>query len=69
MEMYDIVEIALVGLAFVLGLVMTVAPKSCTKKEFQDDPAQVAKIRRNGIILMVIGAVVIVGMIILKSLS
>ena len=66
MELYDIVEIALVGLAFVLGLIMTVAPKRCTKKEFQDDPAQVAKIRRNGIILMVIGAVVFVGLIALK---
>lgn len=66
MGMYDLAEIVLVGLAFVLGLVMTVAPKSCTKKEFQDDPAQVAKIRRNGIILMVIGAVVIVGLLVLK---
>ena len=66
MGMYDLAEIALVGLAFVLGLVMTVAPKSCTKKEFKDDPAQVAKIRRNGIILMVIGAVVIVGLIVIK---
>ena len=66
MELYDIAEIALVGMAVVLGLIMTVAPKSCTKKEFKDDPAQVAKIRRNGIILMVIGAVVVVGLILLK---
>ena len=66
MGLYDISEIALVGMAFVLGLVMTVAPKSCTKKEFKDDPAQVAKVRRNGIILMIIGAVVIVGLIVLR---
>lgn len=66
MGLYDIAEILLVGLAFVLGLYMTIVPKSCTKEELRDDPAQVAKTRRNGIILMIISAVVIVGLIVLK---
>ena len=37
---------------FVLGLVMAIIPKQCTKKELRDDPNAVKKIRRSGFILI-----------------
>lgn len=60
MSTYDLARLAVFGLMFILGLVMTVIPKQCTKKEFRDDPSQVAKIRKNGIGIMICGVLLIV---------
>ncbi len=62
--MYDKIPVFLGAVILILGLFMAIAPKSATKKEFRDDEDQVKKIRRNGIIMIVLGiAVIIVGLI------
>lgn len=42
-----------------LGLFMVIFPKQSTKKEMRDDPSAVAKIRRNGFIIIGCGIGVI----------
>lgn len=44
-------EIAAVILA-ILGLVMTIAPKMCTRADKRDDPQSVAMIRKLGIAII-----------------
>ena len=62
--MYDRIPVFLGAVILILGLFMAIAPKSAAKKEFRDDEEQVKKIRRNGIIMLVLGiAVIIVGLI------
>ena len=60
MSAYDLAKIFVFGLMFLMGLIMVIAPKPCTKKELRDDPEQVKKVRTSGIIMMVCGALLIV---------
>ena len=62
--MYDKIPVFLGAVILILGLFMAIAPKSAAKKEFRDDEDQVKKIRRNGIIMIVLViAVIIIGLI------
>lgn len=58
--MYDKIPIFLGICIACLGIFMAVCPKQSTKKEMQDDEAAVAKIKRNGFILIGCGAAVII---------
>lgn len=60
MPAYDIAKIVVFGFLFVLGLIMTVFPKKCTREDLREDPTQVAKLRKGGIVMMICGALLIV---------
>ncbi len=58
--MYDKMGYFLVGIITALGLFMTLAPKISTKKELRDNENEVAKIRKNGIIMSVVGILALI---------
>ncbi len=60
MSAYEISKMVVFGFMFLLGLVMAVFPKICTKQEFREDPFQVSKIRKSGFIMMGCGLALIV---------
>ena len=60
MSTYDLVELGLAVAVFVLGLIMVICPKACTKKEQREDAEAVAKVRKSGILEMVVGVLLLV---------
>ena len=60
MSLYGLVKLCVFGLMALLGLVMVIAPKPCTKKELREDPEQVGKVRKSGVIIMICGVLLIV---------
>ena len=57
---YEIFGIAAGAMLMVMGLIMTIAPRSATKKDARDHPETVKKTRRYGIIMLACGAFVLV---------
>ncbi|SEP94231.1 hypothetical protein SAMN02910369_00942 [Lachnospiraceae bacterium NE2001] len=60
MSIYQYAKLVIFGLMFLMGLFMCIVPKLSTKKEFRDDPEQVKKVRRSGIIIMICSILIIV---------
>lgn len=60
MGSYEVAKLILAGLIILLGLVMVIFPKACTKAENRDNPDAVAKVRKSGILEMVIGVLLLV---------
>ena len=60
MSAYELAKMACFGLMFVLGLIMVIIPKQCTRKDMHEDSNQVAKTRTSGIVIMICGALLIV---------
>ena len=58
--MYDKIPVILGIVCIVLGLFMAIAPKSATKKEFRENEAEVAKVRKNGFIEIGLGILIVV---------
>lgn len=58
--MYDLIPVFLGAIISILGLIMAILPKQSTKKEMRDDETAVAKVRRNGIVLIIIGIILII---------
>ena len=52
MPAYDIAKIVVFGFLFVLGLIMTVFPKKCTREDLREDPTQVAKLRCGALLIV-----------------
>ena len=61
--MYEMMEMTFCLLAVGLGIYMAVAPKSATKQEMRDDPAAVAKTRKGGIIVAVVGLIAFIALL------
>ena len=59
MSLYGIAKFVVFGIMFLMGLIMVIFPKPCTKKELRDDPAQVSKVRSSGVVFMICGALLI----------
>lgn len=60
MGAYEMTELVLAGLVFLLGVIMVLCPKACTKKALRDDPEAVARVRKSGIIEMVVGVLLVI---------
>ena len=60
MSIYQYAKLVIFGLMFLMGLFMCIVPKLSTKQEFRDDPEQVKKVRRSGIIIMICSILIIV---------
>lgn len=60
MGAYEMTEVILAILIFCLGLFMFLCPKLATKKALREDPAAVAKVRKSGIVEMVVGILLLV---------
>ena len=58
--MYNLMPLLFGGIMFCLGLFMAINPKSATKKELQNDADAVAKIKKNGFILIACGIVILI---------
>lgn len=58
--MRDVFEIILCAMITLLGLFMTICPQKSLKDEKRGDPEAIKKMRRNGIIVMILGAAAIV---------
>lgn len=57
MSLYDIAKFALGALIFLLGVFMFFFPKLCTKKQEREIEYAVKGVKKNGIIMMIIGVV------------
>ncbi len=57
--MYEFMKVFLGAIIICLGLFMAIFPKAATKKSMRDDAAAVAKNRKAGISMIVMGIVVI----------
>jgi len=57
--MYDFMKVFLGAIIICLGLFMAIFPKAATKKDLRDDENAVAKNRKGGIVMIVMGVVVI----------
>ncbi len=53
--MYDMMELILAVLIILYGIFMIACPKQLTKKQYRDDPARVAKVRKAGIVCVICG--------------
>lgn len=60
MSLYDLAKIILFGIIVILGLVMVVSPKACTKKELRENVEEVSKIRKAGFFEMACGIILII---------
>ena len=58
--MYNLMPLLFGGIMFFLGLYMVINQKSATKKELQNDADAVAKIKKNGFILIACGIVILI---------
>lgn len=58
--MYDYFGLILVGLITLMGLFMFLFPKMSARKDQRDDEYQVNKIKKNGLILSVVGVIALV---------
>lgn len=58
--MYNLMPLLFGGIMFFLGLYMAINPKSATKKELQNDADAVAKIKKNGFIVIACGVVILI---------
>ena len=58
--MYDLLPVFFGVVMLGLGLFMALNPKGATKEELRDNEAEVAKIKRNGFIIIGCGIVAIV---------
>jgi len=66
MSLYDIFEIVLGVLIGVLGVYMYTNPERATKEANRDKPEAVAKIKKSGLILIILGVLLTILMIIAK---
>ena len=57
--MYEMIPYILGIIFILLGTFMAIMPKKSVKKELQDSEEQLKKARRNGIIIVVLGIVLI----------
>lgn len=48
MSAYDLAKVVVFSILIILGLVMVIAPKACTKKENRDNPEEVSRVRKAG---------------------
>ena len=58
--MYDLMPLFFGGIMFILGLVMVINPKGSTKKELQNDAGAVSKTKKNGLIVIACGIIVLI---------
>lgn len=58
--MYNYIPFFIGAILGVLGIVMSVNPKMCTKETFRDNAAMVAKSRKSGILFIVLGVIMII---------
>lgn len=58
--MYEFGFYVLPALLLIMGVVLIVAPKICTKKEYQDVPAQVQNTRKMGYVYIGFGVLLFV---------
>lgn len=65
--MEKIIEYFLVGIITVLGLIMFLFPTQSTKQEFKSSEQAVAKTKRNGLVLAIIGVVALAVLIFANS--
>lgn len=62
--MYEYIPFIAGGAIFVMGVFMFLNPKQATKKEFRASEEQVKKIKKNGIIMSILGVcLVLIGLI------
>lgn len=52
---YELVTYFVYGAMVLFGLIMAVAPKTCTKKDFREDNQIVEKTRKSGIGMIICG--------------
>lgn len=57
--MYDYIPFILGGILVILGGAMIIWPKACAAKEKREDLTAVAKIKRSGVLEVVLGVVLI----------
>lgn len=58
--MYEYGFYVMAGLLFIMGLILIILPKLCTKKELQDVPQQVQNTRKMGFVYIAFGAFLLV---------
>ncbi len=57
-QLYDLIPVFCGAFFVVYGVLMMVCPKVILKKEFRDDADKISKTKKNGIIVIVCGMVV-----------
>ena len=60
MSAYDLAKVVVFSILIILGLVMVIAPKACTKKENRDNPEEVSRVRKAGFFEIGCGVILIV---------
>ncbi len=65
--MEEIIEYCLVGIITLIGLFMFLFPKLNLKPEMRSSEENISKIKRNGLILAIVGAVVLAVLVYAKS--
>ncbi len=56
-ELYDMMPFILGGMMVLLGLLQFLCPRMMTAKKYKDNPEQVAKIKKGGIPMILLGIV------------
>lgn len=62
--MYELIETLMGVCIAALGIYMAVAPKSATRKDLREDENAIAKTKRSGTILIVVGIALTILMVI-----
>lgn len=53
--MYDIIKFVLTCGVALIGLILFLMPEKSVKAEDRDKPEEIAKIKRNGLVIMILG--------------
>ena len=68
MDTYTLTKIVLFVLYTIYGIVMFACPKACLKKEHKEDKEKITKMRRGGLLVLIVGVAVLVIQVVLMRM-